>query len=242
MPAVDHPTAAELREQRTWRVVTLCCESSDPDWHGEGASIPPGGRVLIRLQGYRDGRCGWIGADAVEVTIDDSPTKVTSGFEPGLYPNWSLGAVEQHDLWLAWTPDRLAPGRHRLGIQFRACTWSGTLDVGEPRSVPAPVPTLSTDFRWVHLPDHGAAVWWVVHDWVREPDEHVGTPAEYDLSLEHWLHLPPHYIDSPVVVCAIDAQGHSHGAWEVRDTEDDHYKLINSELVPIKYPPCEAMR
>lgn len=241
MPALDHPTAEELREQRTWRVVTLCCESTDPDWHGQGAFIPPGGQVLIRVQGYLDGRCGWTEAvhdvlgprdlvvgREVLVTIDDVPAVVTPMFTVTGMAERSLGAHGVHALRLAQVPEHLATGPHRLAIRYRACTWSGTLEVGTPAPTSPPAPTLSADFQWVHLPDYGGAVWW------------DGRP--YDLSPEHWLHLPPHASYDPVVLCVIDAQGRSHGAWEVRDTEDDKYTLVHSNLVQIDYPPCDALK
>lgn len=229
MPALDHPTAEDLREQRTWRVVTLCCESTDPDWHGQGAFIPPGGQVLVRLQGYLDGRCSWTGGSEVVVTIDGLPTAVARGFDSGP-DDWTLSAIGEASVWLARVPESTSPGPHQLAIRYRSCAWSGTLQVGTPAPTPVPEPTLSADFRWVylHLPHFGGAVWW--------------GGMEYDLLPDHWLHLPPHYSGLPVVLCVIDAQGRPHGAWEVRDTEDDKYTLVHSELVQIDYPPCDALK
>lgn len=75
MPTPE-PSAEELLEARAWRVVTLCCETDEPDWRAAGQVVAAGDDVLVRVQGAFDGRCGLDGEYIVRIALDGLPLPV----------------------------------------------------------------------------------------------------------------------------------------------------------------------
>lgn len=270
---VPEPTALELREARTWRVVTLCCDSREPDWHAAGQPVRAGGDVLVRVQGAFDGRCGWEGAQEPRLFLDgadmavrpllvDSPQDLERrrgatwlGPPPnadyqaaapvlldeggyGLEP-LRRGPLGDH-AWVGAIPTATTTGSHAFMVRFRDCSWSGSIQVGAPvGAAPPPVPVTTAEGRWVEIPGYGIAMWFC--------------GDAFDATAESRMQVPQYRCaETPTVICALDATGHSLGAWGLRYWEvgappiaADGYlgsRRYRVDPYEVEGGPCDALR
>lgn len=236
MPVPD-PTAIELREARTWRVVTLCCDSSEPDWHAAGQVVRAGDDVMVELQGAFDGRCGWDDGYTPRVELDgvalavrpllvEAPDdlKLRQGetwlgpppdaedtlrnVDAGGYRNPTGPGPGGDSVWLAAIPTRTPDGPHLLTMRYRSCSWSGSVRIGLPTAAPPPLPVPTEDGHWIVVAGYGAAMWFCGDPYEASAEGRIGVPR--------YPCQPPQGGDSPPsVICVVDASGNGRGAWRI---------------------------
>lgn len=261
MPTPE-PTQIELREARTWRVITLCCESSEPDWHSAGQTVS-GGYVMVQLQGTNDGRCGWtipgwqptsktLARWWAEVDAGDTPRMELDGLSLVVRPlagPWY--GPDDADSWQGMLPERTQAGDHVFVVSVRHCSWSGAIHIGAGRPAPAPPRPVVTDGgRWIEAPGYGLALWWCGGVEDVTADSRVRVPPASNTSCDWAAYEQPDDPDAGKnVICALDASGNSHGAWQIlytelpRDVEDRWVRpAYQVDLVPTTYAPCDALR
>lgn len=232
MPLHEGPTAEEQRDERAFRVVSLCCDGDAPDWRGAGQAVPPGGDILIRLQGHRDGRCGWSADTSIHVAVDGLELKVRP----------LLGMIAGDERWvrdpqlasvvLASLPKSVPEGGHALTVTYSDCLWSASVQVGAAPSDWPGVPVMATGWDWAHVKG-AAAVWYA--------------GKLFDVSIGPWVRMPPHLgYGWPTVVCTLDVSGRSHGAWTVVDSwyrpMSPYMRLIGSRFERADDAECDALR
>ncbi len=236
MPTTE-PTAEELREARSWRVVSLCCDSSEPDWRSGGQSVAPGDDVMVRLQGVFDGRCGLEEDDGIrpagsywddhapELALDGVPLRVRPLFPTFEVPHelaYGRGPWMPDWSWLGAVPADTHPGLHTLTVRHLECSWSAELRVGRVKVPPPPVPVIS-DSGWLQLPGYAVAMWEcdVPYDataapWIRVPPKACAYPRGWagDFGDDPPEKPPATVLEN--VLCVLDASGNALAAYELR--------------------------
>lgn len=262
MPTPE-PTQIELREERTWRVVTLCCESTEPDWHAAGQVVAGGDDVLVRLQGAFDGRCGWTEPpweptpsmfsawlaerDASRIPrmeLDGVPLRVRSWSAPPGDAMEEAGAAPptRDGSWLGAIPQGVRAGDHALTVRYRECSWAGSLRIGRSVGLPPPAPVSTEKARWIVVPGYGIAMWSCSSD-IEDMSPYLRTTV----TAESRIRAPTYPCSGLAadgeprepamnVICPLDASGNPHGAFELVYTELKPWHLdANHRPVPATY-------